>query len=234
MTAASRCPAPTQLQQLLLGSLSGECTERLEMHVLQCKQCGSLLPTLQAQDILADSLGARPWTVLPPTDAKAIQGLVARLRELRETPPPAPDLSAADDTQIDAQPFPFLSPPQSPGEIGRLGPYRVLRLLGRGGMGMVFVAEDPHLQRIVALKTLLPRMADRPATRERFLQEARAMAKIEHDHIVTVFQVGEDRGVPYLAMPLLEGMSLEDCLRKKAVARPGSLLTVEQILKLGR
>jgi eukaryotic-like serine/threonine-protein kinase len=234
MIVASQCPDSTQLQQLLLGSLSGECMERLEMHVLQCKRCGPLLPTLQARDPLADSIGVRPRPVLTPADAKAIQCLVARLRGLREPRSPDPDPIAADDTQTDVQPFNFLSPPQSRDEIGRLGPYRVLRLLGQGGMGMVFVAEDPHLQRIVALKTLLPKMADRVAARERFLQEARAMAKVEHDHIVAIFQVGEDRGVPYLAMPLLEGMSLEDCLRKKVAARSGPVLTVEQILKLGR
>jgi hypothetical protein len=84
MIAASQCPDPGQLQQLLLGSLSGECMERLEMHVLQCQRCGPLLPTLQAHDPLADCMGARPRAVLQPTDAKAIQCLVARLRGLRE------------------------------------------------------------------------------------------------------------------------------------------------------
>ena len=62
------------------------------------------------------------------------------------------------------------------------------------------------------------------------MREARATAKIGHDHIVTIFQVGEDRGVPFLAMQLLEGMSLEDFL-KKHTHMPFS---VEQILKLGR
>src|SRR5262249_40394691 len=107
-----------------------------------------------------------------------------------------------------------LQPAQGPDDLGRLGRYRVLKLLGHGGMGMVFQAEDPGLQRTVALKVMLPGVSANPAAKERFLREARATAAIEHDHIVTIYQVDEDRGVPYLAMQFLKGMSLEDYLRK--------------------
>ena len=65
----------------------------------------------------------------------------------------------------------FLSPPQAPDEIGRLGPYRVLRLIGQGGMGAVLRAEDSALQRPVALKVMLPDAAGKPSARERFLRE---------------------------------------------------------------
>src|SRR5205823_458951 len=88
----------------------------------------------------------------------------------------------------------ILAPAQGPGELGRLGPYRVLKVLGAGGMGVVYLAEDPHLQRQVALKAMLPALAASPAARERFLREARAAAALEHDHVVAVYQVGEDRG----------------------------------------
>jgi serine/threonine protein kinase len=127
----------------------------------------------------------------------------------------------------------FLSPPRAADEIGRLGSYRILKVLGKGGMGVVFLAEDPQLQRTVALKAMLPEVANKASARERFLREARATAKIEHDHIVTIFQVGEERGVPFLAMQLLKGMTLEDFLRKKQ-PKTGLPLPVEQILKLGR
>jgi serine/threonine protein kinase len=123
----------------------------------------------------------------------------------------------------------FLMTPESVPEGSRLGPYRLVKLLGQGGMGMVYLAEDTQLQRTVALKVMLPELARRPAAKERFLREARACAKIEHDNIVTIYQVGEDRGVPYLAMPLLKGMTLEDFITKK-----GPTLRLEQVLKLGR
>ena len=72
-------------------------------------------------------------------------------------------------------------------------------------MGVVFQAEDIRLQRHVALKAMLPALAASASARQRFLREAQATAAIKHDHIVTIYQVGEERGVPFLAMALLQG-----------------------------
>ncbi len=107
----------------------------------------------------------------------------------------------------------FLAPPQSPDEIGRLGSYRVLKLLGEGGMGYVFLAEDEALQRPVALKVMRPEVVVEKNAKERFFREARAAAKVKHDHVVTIHQVGEDRGVPFLALEYLEGLPLDKSLR---------------------
>jgi WD40 repeat protein len=95
-------------------------------------------------------------------------------------------------------------------------------------MGVVYQAQDTLLERPVALKVLLPTLAASASARQRFLREARAAAAIEHDHIVPIFQVGEDRGVAYLAMPLLQGESLDDRLR-----RPPAL-PVPEVLRIGR
>jgi serine/threonine protein kinase len=108
----------------------------------------------------------------------------------------------------------LLRPPEASDELGRLGDYRVLRLLSEGGMGLVFEAEDANLGRRVALKVIRPEQAGTSAARLRFMREARAAAAIEHDHIVTVFQVGEDNHVPFLAMQLLQGESLAERLRR--------------------
>src|SRR5207302_2368288 len=94
----------------------------------------------------------------------------------------------AYERQAEPQVWDFLAPAQRPDEIGRLGPYRVLAVLGAGGMGVVFSAEDPQLKRLVALKAMLPRMAGAESGRHRFLREARAAAAIKHDHIVSVYQ----------------------------------------------
>src|SRR5208282_6521847 len=92
-----------------------------------------------------------------------------------------------------------------PRKIDRLGPFRVVKLLGAGGMGAVYQAVDTQLARPVALKVLHPSLVGSKRARERFLREARATAALEHDHVVPIYQIGADKGIPYLAMPLLRG-----------------------------
>src|SRR5262249_34287365 len=111
--------------------------------------------------------------------------------------------------------YDFLSPPEAPDQIGRLGSYPGFKGLGTGGMGVVFQAEDTQLKRLVALKAMLPTLAASESARKRFLREARTAAAIDHDHIIPIFQVGEDRGIPYLAMPLLQGETLEARLKRQ-------------------
>ncbi len=139
------------------------------------------------------------------------------------TSSPSPESLAkgADET------LEFLAPDEQ-GGLGRLGPYRVLQVLGRGGMGIVFLAEDTALHRQVALKVMRPSMAQKVAARERFLREARATSQIEHDHIVTTYHVGEDRGVPYMAMQLLKGGTLEAWLSQ------GNRPTLRQAVRIVR
>jgi serine/threonine protein kinase len=121
----------------------------------------------------------------------------------------------------------LLAPPEGPDELGRLGPYRVVKVLGVGGMGAVFEAEDPMLGRNVALKALLPSVAAKTINRQRFLREARATAALRHDHIVAVYNAGEDRGIPFLVMELLEGEPLN--LRLDREGR----LPIDDVLRIG-
>ena len=137
----------------------------------------------------------------------------------------APGDSAADAVERDIA---FLSAPQQTDEIGRLGSYRVLSILGQGGMGIVFLAHDPNLDRRVALKVMLPKFAANEAAKQRFLREARAAARLKSDNIVGIYQVDEERGVPFFAMELLEGASLDQWLRENR------RLTLPQILRIGR
>jgi serine/threonine protein kinase/WD40 repeat protein len=122
----------------------------------------------------------------------------------------------------------FLAPAQAPDELGRLRGYRVLEVLGRGGMGVVFRAEDPKLRRQLALKAMLPTLAVIDEARERFLREARTAAAVEHDNVVVIHQVSEDRGVPFLAMPLLRGESLDDRLKREGRLPIGEVLRIGQ------
>jgi serine/threonine protein kinase len=127
----------------------------------------------------------------------------------------------------------YLSPPEGPDELGRLADYRVLKVLGQGGMGVVFLAEDVGLQRPVALKVMKRKQAADPVNRARFLREARAAANIEHDHIVTIYRVGEDRGIPFLAMKLLVGESLEDRITREGKLPPEEIIRIGQEIAQG-
>jgi eukaryotic-like serine/threonine-protein kinase len=108
----------------------------------------------------------------------------------------------------------------------RLGPYEILGKLGRGGMGLIYRAYDERLHREVAIKLLHD---DYPmsGTRERFLQEARAASALNHPNICTIFDIGEQDGVPYFVMELLEGETLKDRIDFSA-------MPVEEIVQISR
>ncbi len=129
--------------------------------------------------------------------------------------------------------YPFLSPPQAADEIGRLGEYRILKKLGEGGMGFVFRAEDPGLKRFIALKVMRPEVAAKPNATDRFLREGRAAAGLKSDHIITIYQVGQANGVPFLAMEFLEGLPLDEWFKqqKKAIPLPHVLRVVRDTLR---
>lgn len=95
-----------------------------------------------------------------------------------------------------------------------LGSCAVERLLGQGGMARVYLARQPQLDRYVALKVLPPYYAADTAFVERFQQEARAMARLSHPHIVTVHDAGEDQGKLYIVMEYLSGGSLDEWMRQ--------------------
>jgi serine/threonine protein kinase len=103
---------------------------------------------------------------------------------------------------------------------GTLAGYRLVKKLGEGGMGMVFAAEDIRLKRRVALKLMKPEVAVKEQHRQRFIREAQAAARVEHDHIVPIFQIGEDNGVPFIAMPFLKGEPLDVRLKRARLSIP--------------
>ncbi len=102
--------------------------------------------------------------------------------------------------------------------MDHIGPYRILRKLGEGGMGVVYAAEDERLNRAVAIKTI--RESVDTASRERFLREARAAASLSHPNVCQLYDIGDEDGRPFLVMELLEGHSLADRLRDGALALP--------------
>src|SRR5688572_5571173 len=96
--------------------------------------------------------------------------------------------------------------PPTPEEIGKAFPtLEVLEVLGQGGMGVVYKARQKSLDRLVALKVLPPDIAREPGFADRFAREARTLARLHHEHIVSVHEFGETGGLYYLIMEYVDG-----------------------------
>ena len=111
-----------------------------------------------------------------------------------------------------------------------IGRFQIQALLGRGGMGEVYKAVDPTLQRIVAVKTIRPDI-DRPEYLERMMREAQACARLSHPNIVTVFEAGQADHVVYIAMEFLVGENLADALKTKALTFEEKLRILMKVLE---
>ena len=203
------------------------------MIAFSCPHCG--VP-LQAKESMAGKAGSCPSCSRPvqtPTaSTSSASGSAKRSGAKQQTLPPssATHETAGPDPKLSPpSDYPFLAPPEGPGEMGRLGNYLIRKVLGTGAMGIVFEAQDIHLKRLVALKVMKPALATQADFQRRFLREAQLAAAIDHEHIVTIYQVGEDRGVLFLAMKLLQGESLEACLNRR-----GGRLPLAEVLRIGR
>jgi serine/threonine protein kinase len=223
MAKVRTCPDVSLLERLSVGNVSPREAETLEEHLTRCARCQGCLTDLHVSDPLLDRLRGGDAIAAQLPQGEVLDVL---MRRLREAPPPgagpnADSLGSSPLLQEQTHPIELapdftdlLAPPRGPGELGWLGPYRVIKVLGTGGMGVVFQAEDPQLQRCIALKVLNRNWAASPMARKRFQREARATAAFEHDHIVPIYHVGEENGVFFLAMPLLRGESLDTRLTR--------------------
>ncbi len=136
-----------------------------------------------------------------PSDAPALRARISALRSTGFLIEPAPD-----------------GPPQ------RIGSFRLVRRLGGGGMGVVYLAEQDELKRPVALKLVRPELLYFPGARERFRREVDALARMHHPGIVSVIAGGEERGAPYLAMEWVDGATVQEVLAEVAYRDPTTLM----------
>ena len=119
-----------------------------------------------------------------------------------------------DDTELPSQSPPTPTPPPA-----RIGDYRIIREIARGGMGVVYEADQEKLGRHVAIKVLPGPLLANERMRQRFLQEAQAAARLHHTNIVPVFGIGEQEGLCYYVMQLIDGRGLDRIISETASAR---------------
>src|SRR2546426_12846297 len=112
----------------------------------------------------------------------------------------------------------------------KIGKYQVIERIGRGGMGMIYKAHDPVLDRAVALKVISTEIEVTDELRARFFREAQACARLSHPNIVTVFDMGEDEGRFFIVMEFLEGQELRNVIAKgKALPLEDKLSIIVQM-----
>jgi serine/threonine-protein kinase len=213
--ASSSCPDPAQLRNLVEGKVAPEEQAALAQHLDDCARCQATLERISAA---SDSWGEMQDLACPaaPMDsalANAMDQLQAKT---------AAEAQPVPDSQLS-----FLDPPDKPGQIGKLAHYEVLEVVGKGGMGIVLRVYDTKLQRLAAIKVMMPELAAQASARQRFIREARAAAAVSHDHIVAIHAIEEGHTPPYLVMQYIAGRSLQQRIDE------GGALELKEILRIG-
>lgn len=223
MKETTTCPQTDVLGQLLTDTLSNEKQRECTEHLDSCACCQAKLEEIATagsnlSKVVEHLNQADPeatsafWPALKALDADA------QPVALLESPPRARDISLS-----------FLLPATDAAYLGRIAHFDVMRVLGRGGMGVVLEAFDSKLQRHVAIKVLDPELANDELGRQRFCREARAAASVTHENVVAVHQVeraGENE-LPFLVMQLIAGETLEQRLKRE------KKLPVKEIVRIG-
>jgi predicted Zn-dependent peptidase len=196
------------LQSALVGNLS-ECDELLlHRHLEACDECSATLEQMA---------GGASWC----------QEAVAMLTADELHDELTGELSAGGDYSESDFAVEFLEPAHGPDLLGRLGGYEVLKIIGRGGMGVVLKGFDPDLKRSVAIKTLSPHLACSSLAKKRFAREAQAAAAVVHPNVMAIYQVQAGGRLPFLVMPLIGGESLAQRLAVKGA------LDLTETLRIG-
>lgn len=169
---------------------------------------------------------AKPQPATPPAPGVTQENFEA-------TVVPNPAAHDPEATQVESQVPVGTRPPKAAGEtkkITQLGDFKLVKKLGQGGMGEVFLAQQISLDRPVALKVMAKQFSSQEAFVKRFKREAQSMAKLDHPHIVRGYAVGEDQGLLFLAMELVKGKSLQDWMNELGKLPVGDALHVALIV----
>jgi serine/threonine-protein kinase len=201
-----------QLRELLEDKLPPKSQDDLAKHLESCPDCRKELESLAA--------GPQWWS-----DAQQLLSTIVNINGATSTDnvlKPGGMISRVDGLRLE-----FLSPSDDPTKLGRLGPYEIVKVIGRGGMGIVLKGFDSVLNRYVAIKVLAPQWMHSTAARQRFAREARAAAAVVHEHVIAIYAVDSANEMPYLVMPFIDGISLQE-----RIDRDGPL-ELREIIRIG-
>ncbi|MEO1528958.1 MAG: protein kinase, partial [Planctomycetota bacterium] len=190
-------PSNATLRDYLDGRLAEEAAKSIDDHLASCEKCNAVLDQFDHDGPLIRLIQSA-W--------------------------PSADSESAAQTQHDTDRNEKLTRSErgrdKPHSVNRIGKYQVIDELGRGGMGVVYRAYDSELKRQVALKVIVSGEHSSSALRSRFQREAETIARLKHNGIVQIYDVGESNGQPFLALELVTGSNLADLTQ----SRPQSML----------
>ncbi len=215
----SSCPTQEELRKCVYNQLSANEIEVLKSHVKMCPKCRVSFTGILKEKVGQENQGIGPIPPGTKADAKASSNAPLAAMQNPEnaaqqkTDHPLYSTQQKVITPLLKPAYPFLEPPTKPGGIGCLGDYELIRVLGEGGMGIVFEADDKRLGRKVALKVLRPELTDE-SFRQRFEREGKISSSIQDDNICLVYQVGVHNSVSYMAMEFLKGEDLDAKLKR--------------------
>lgn len=222
MTIAKDCPPEGQLIEFLVGELSSDETQSVESHLEDCLSCNETLHGLSSSDTY-DNLAIEAFTMQSSADNEQVQQpkideqvdrtvvqlLLDKAKRWSSSNPPTvgttdtqSETANSNAREIEAS---FVSSEEQ--GIGSFGSFHIERRLGAGSSGVVYLARDTSLNRKVAIKILRPSLGD--AAKARFLTEARAAAAVEHANVVSIYQVGVEQDLAFIAMKWIPGETLD-------------------------
>ena len=215
----SSCPNQEELRKCVYNQLSANEIEALKSHVKMCPKCRVSFTAILKEKVGQENQGIGPIPSGTKTDVKASPSAPVTAVQNPENAGQQKTDHPLYSTQQKAiipvlkPAYAFLEPPTKPGGVGCLGDYELIRVLGEGGMGIVFEADDRRLGRKVALKVLRPELTDE-SFRQRFEREGKISSSIQDDNICLVYQIGVHNSVSYMAMEFLKGEDLDEKLKR--------------------
>ena len=214
--AEGSCPSPETLHAVLKEALAEECLADVTRHLGHCESCQCRMAKLSGSATLSQI----DWDREAISDAPSeeMEALIERMKSVGRM---KEEEKRSEDSDLS-----FLDPSDDPKYLGQLGKYQVTRLIARGGMGIVLEALEAELERVVAIKVLAPALAASKDGCQGFMREAKAAASLEHENILPIYAVHQTGPLPYLVMPFIKGMTLDERISK------GPPLSKEELISI--